>query len=207
MAGGSIVDHTGSRFGKLTVLLRERYGGKGGYTQYRCLCDCGKETKVRHSNLHSGATTSCGCHRLLVLTTIRITHGKSHSPTWNSWSAMRDRCLVETNKDFPNYGGRGITICAAWATSFESFLRDMGERPKGTSIERKDNSVGYNPGNCAWATALVQGNNKRNNRFIEFGGERLTLAQWGRRLGLSPEGIASRLRKWPLEQALTQVRR
>lgn len=120
---------------------------------------------------------------------------------------MRERCLNKFSDDYRLWGARGITICERW-NSFERFFEDMGERPSlKHTLERLDVNGNYEPGNCVWATALEQGNNKRNNRFIEFGGERLTLAQWGRRLGLSPEGIASRLRQWPIEQALTQVRR
>jgi hypothetical protein len=79
----------------------------------------------------------------------------------------------------------------------------MGERPRGTTIERERNEGNYEPGNCIWGTPVQQGNNKRNNRFIEFEGNRLTLAQWARRLEITPQGLAARLKSWSIEKALT----
>ncbi len=200
---GVINDFTGRRFGMLTALSRHRTGGKGGVTIYQCQCDCGSIRSVRHANLQQGSTTSCGCHRLIVLRTVNVSHGQSHTLAWSSWRAMKDRCLRKTSKDYKNYGARGISVCARWAESFEAFIEDMGERPDGATLERTRNAGNYEPGNCVWANLETQNNNKRSNRFIEFSGERLTLAQWARRVGISPEGLAFRLSRWPIQRALT----
>jgi hypothetical protein len=106
---------------------------------------------------------------------------------------MISRC---TNPKFPgykNYGGRGITVCERWR-QYEHFLADMGERPHGMTIERKDNDGNYEPDNCRWATRLEQANNKRTNVFIEFDGKRMTRSQWERELGLGSTTLRNRLR-------------
>lgn len=93
-------------------------------------------------------------------------------PTYRAWHNMLKRCGDPTNAD---YGGRGITVCARWR-SFDAFLADMGAKPDGLTLERKDNAGNYEPGNCEWASRRVQTRNKRNNRWVVVDGERLCLA-------------------------------
>jgi hypothetical protein len=117
---------------------------------------------------------------------------------------MRSRCLNPSDQNFANYGGRGITVCERWR-SFEAFLADMGERPPGHSVERKDNDGPYSPENCVWATRVEQANNSRRNLRVAFQGETLTATQWARRFGLRPQVVRWRLhRGWPIERALAE---
>jgi hypothetical protein len=121
--------------------------------------------------------------------------------------SMKARCLNPVRESYANYGARGITVCEAWATSFEAFLADMGPRPgPGMSIDRIDNDRGYEPGNCRWATATEQAENRRSTKFIEFDGRRLSQAAWARELGITSQSLSARLKKWGVVRALTEGR-
>jgi hypothetical protein len=101
-----------------------------------------------------------------------------------SWVGMRQRCLYHGHIEFHRYGGRGITICEQWRSSFESFFRDMGPRPLGCSLERIDNAGNYEPGNCRWATQSEQMNNTASNILVEYAGQSMTLMQLATQLGI-----------------------
>ena len=88
-------------------------------------------------------------------------HGMSNAPEYGVWSAMKQRCMEPTDVNFKDYGGRGITVCDEWKNSFMAFFKDMGQRPAGLSIERRDNNGNYEPSNCYWATHADQAINKR----------------------------------------------
>jgi hypothetical protein len=92
-----------------------------------------------------------------------VIHGKADSPTYHSWEAMKQRCMNENDKQYPEYGGRGIVVCDEWQ-NFEQFLADMGERPDGYSIDRIDNDAGYNPENCRWTDHQTQCRNRRSSK-------------------------------------------
>lgn len=121
---------------------------------------------------------------------------------YSVWLSVRNRCK---NPKDPWYGSKGVKICERW-NDFNNFRVDMGEMPTPFhQIDRIDSSKDYTPDNCRWATPLENSNNKRNNRLIEFGGEKMTLSQWARKLNISVQTLKNRLDmlNMPLEIALT----
>lgn len=133
----------------------------------------------------------------------RTTHGMAYSKTYKIWNGILSRCTRPRSTSYENYGGRGIAVCERWQM-FPNFLADMGECPPGSSIERIDNNGHYCPENCKWADRIEQGNNRRNNVIIEFNGEKLTAAQWGRKLGIARTTLIRRLRDGkPIERVLS----
>jgi hypothetical protein len=124
-------------------------------------------------------------------------------PLYRAWESMLRRCRSKGIDSYRYYGARGITVCDRWM-KFENFLADMGERPAGMSLERKDNNGPYSPENCVWATPKQQSANTRNVRLITFNGETHPISEWARRIGISHTSLMHRLKTWPLEEALTQ---
>lgn len=125
--------------------------------------------------------------------TYPTTHGLSSIPEYAVWKTMRARCHCRTNRQFADYGGRGIRVCRRWA-KFVNFLADMGRRPTARhTIERRDNDRGYSPENCYWATKVQQGRNKRTNRLVTHGGLTMCLSAWAERLGVRYKTLHNRL--------------
>lgn len=119
-------------------------------------------------------------------------HGLSSSRTYRSWQKMKDRCHNTNSDSYLYYGMRGIFVHAAWKESFLEFIKDMGERPEGTSIERKDVNGNYEPGNCIWATPSQQMRNTRRNKWVVVGGVRMTETDAAHRFGVSPTAMKKR---------------
>lgn len=114
------------------------------------------------------------------------------------------RCYVKTNTAYKRYGAAGISVCDRWH-SFENFLLDMGDRPAGYTIDRKDGTGNYTSENCRWATYTEQANNQKSNKLLVIGGETQTLANWCRRYEADYFRVARRLRRgWSVERALTE---
>lgn len=161
-------DLVGQRFGRLLVLAFEDIKNRG--SRWRCRCDCGENKIFQVTKLTKGLVVSCGClWRERRKNEPRVHHGhggrSKRSPTYHSWYAMLQRCTNPRSKKWHLYGGRGISVCERWA-SFEAFLKDMGERPVGMTIDRFPNIDGnYEPGNCRWATAAQQARNARTNKL------------------------------------------
>jgi hypothetical protein len=134
-----------------------------------------------------------------------LRHGYRHTPTYQTWIDMRRRCVNPRHRFYPNYGGRGIAVCHEWATSFEAFLRDMGEKPAGKSLDRIDNDGNYEPGNCRWATQAEQSRNRSQSIRLTLDGQTKVLKDWARDIGMHASTLRERLvRGWSAERALTE---
>ena len=132
----------------------------------------------------------------------------SKLPEYSTWTAMKRRCYNPNWHAYHRYGGRGIMICDRWLNSFQNFYGDMGPRPVGYEIERKNNDIGYSPDNCEWASRTSQSNNTSASRKIEFKGTTKTLSEWAKHLGISRDRLAARIDRlgMTLDQAFTSER-
>src|SRR6476659_6232781 len=155
----------GQRFGYL-VVAQQAASDKAGKARWLCKCDCGGTTPVTSTNLKTGHVKSCGCYNRQLVNDRNFKHG--HAPRgrpsaeYVCWRHVRNRCFDPLDPSWKYYGGRGITMCDQWKDDFTAFIRDMGQRPSPKhSIDRKNNDGNYEPGNCRWATAKEQRNNRR----------------------------------------------
>lgn len=189
------------------LIVTKDLGHPNGASLVLAKCQCGSEKQYRASNLLSGQR-SCGCATAATISVAKTRHGMSRSVEFGVWHGILGRCTNPNNKDWPRYGGRGIGVCDEWRISFESFFAHVGPRPSVRhSIDRVDNSRGYEPGNVRWATPSEQARNRRSTRLIEHRGLTLTLSEWADRVGLSATALGRRLDKgWSVEEALSAPR-
>lgn len=203
---GSVRDLTGYVFGRLTII---KYLGSDKHNKSKWLCKCscplGKEVEVMASNLTNGNTQSCGCIRLERSIEASQTHRMTGTPEYHSWWSMRARCYDKNNNRYERYGGRGIKVCERWLQDKQNFFDDMGPQPKDGkryTIERIDSNGDYTPENCKWATYEEQANNTSTNRWIEYNGQKFTIAQLAKKFNINPSIFLSRIDNgWDIELA------
>lgn len=186
------IDMTGKKYGNSIAI---RHVGKCSGRQYTWLfaCDCGKEFVAVGCEVRRGSINECpSCAAQRKLNSV-TTHGKTNSPEYAIWTAMKSRCHNQNTIHYADYGGRGIKVCDRWKNSFENFFFDMGCKPDGMTIDRINNDGDYDPKNCKWASRLDQSNNKRNNRIITINGESMTLSQWSKKCKVGESTIRKRL--------------
>jgi len=188
---------------------------------WNCLCDCGMRHVADARSMFRGMVQSCGCFNRDPASKF-VKHGHSrrggHSREFTSWLKMKTRCYDPRNEWFHRYGGRGIQVCELLRTDFSAFLITVGPRPPGKSIDRINNDGHYSCGRCnqcttnqwsvniRWATVDEQNANKCTSNIIEFRGKRQALFLWAKEIGICSSSLRKRLRKWPLERALTLPR-
>lgn len=189
----------GKRFGRLKVLGEGCQKDFGSYKKrvVPCQCDCGSDVEVLIASLLSGKTASCGCLMREVNATLHFKHGMKGTKEYRAWKAMIQRA---TNTGLPcakNYSKRGIGVHPDWLGEggFQRFLNELGRAPTpGHTLDRVKNEIGYQPGNCRWATRSEQSRNTRSNLMVEYKGIELTVTDAASALGLSRSTLISRIK-------------
>ncbi len=202
MAGTPAAFDIGKRFGRLVVVgVGPPRNGRAVVT---ATCDCGGKFVGGITELRTGHTKSCGCLIITTSSKNNLTHGLSRAREYNIWCGMKRRCHNTKDVQYPMYGGRGIEVCLRWRSSFEDFLKDMGNCPSPKhSIDRWPDRLGsYEPSNCRWATSIEQNRNRVAQSLIEYKGESKQVKVWCEDLGLMENyyAIVARLsRGWCAE--------
>lgn len=169
-----VQSYIGNKFGKWLVI--EVAAPKGGSQTVLCECECGYRLTIRASMLRSAETTQCVncCKKQNIL---RLTkHGRSYDSIYTTWQQAKKRCTNPRDKDYSNYGGRGIRMCDRWLFSFEFFLEDMGDRPTGLQIDRINVNGNYEPNNCRWVTPKENHENRRCSKKNKIPVAQLSIA-------------------------------
>lgn len=169
-------DLTGQKFGRLLV-LKDAGKRRHSYVVWLCQCDCGNTVEVISDSLRSGNTRSCGClHDECAVEKIRGVkckpkHGLSHHRLFGILNGMKTRCYNENNKDFKDYGGRGIKICDDWLSDFKNFYdwAISNGYQDDLTIDRIDVNGNYEPSNCKWSTRAEQSRNQRRTQKTSVG--------------------------------------
>ena len=207
-----IKDLVGLQFGYLTITARTEslLSGKKWKARWLARCVCGKEITVIGANLRlpsRHALKSCGCRRGEQLVAARGSHGMGLHPALQQWHGAKQRVTNPKNKDWRNYGGRGITMCEHWLLRFENFWQDMGPSfEPGLQLDRRDNEGPYAPWNCRWATIKEQANNKRPNVKIQTPWGIMTIAEAADKAGLKRITVYKRFnRGWSESRLLDPV--
>lgn len=195
-----IKDLKGQRFGK--ILVKEYVGSENKRSMWLCLCDCGKEKIISSKNILTNNVRSCGCLKEKGFIKGDVVKGACGNRLYKVYKDMIHRCYYPSEKEYKNYGGRGIKVCDEWLADFHSFSKWAFENgydinaPFGKfTIDRIDNDGNYEPSNCRWVDMKTQLNNTSCNVKLTANGETMTIAQWARKLSVNDRTLQSRHRK------------
>jgi len=204
-----VLNLTGEKYGRLTVVNRHAVNTNGGKPQWLCICECGKEKVASSSNLRQGQTKSCGCLHIesaLRASAIHKSHGLTGSRIESIYKGMLARCYNKNHPAYKDYGGRGITVCKEWKTKRALFFKwalANGYDEKLT-IDRINNNLSYSPDNCRWSTRKVQARNTRRNLIVNIKGTKAPLSEWAERLNMPMKSLWYRLNAgWDVEKTFT----
>lgn len=215
-----LIDLTGQRFGRLTVIER-RGSAASGHALWHCKCDCGNYHTTTSNQLHSG-TKSCGClqrerasvcakERKGVSARKRRAIGRDHQRLYQCYKDMLNRCYSPKNKRFDCYGNRGVGVCCEWLSDFNSFRvwALANGYNDSLTLDRIDVNGNYEPSNCRWATSKTQNNNRSNNRIVQYNGETMTLHELSEKHDIDYKTLWQRINLgWSVASAVeTPIRR
>jgi hypothetical protein len=201
MPAHNFVNLTGQTFGRLTVLHLDTIAPPAR-TMWVCMCDCGVPCSVYRGHLRNGHTTSCGCVNRERITT----QGGGHKNiAYPSWLAMVSRCTNKKQANYVNYGAKGIAVCDEWHYDFQAFLTYIGPRPsRSYTIDRIDNTKGYEPGNVRWATGPQQNANRSCATMVNYEGKYQSLSLLAHAHGMDRKKVGIRVvhQGWSVHDAL-----
>lgn len=194
---GKFEDLSGKRFGRLIVIRRTNdYVSPSGkhVVKWLCKCDCGNMVRTTSYQLKSGKTKSCGCYQKQMASYANKIHGLSKERLYYIWRDMRYRCQSPKQKEYCNYGARGISLCSDWEDylKFKEWALSHGYRDDLT-IDRIDNEKGYYPENCRWATRAQQNRNMRRNNHVIYHGKDYIVAELARKAGINKSVFLNRI--------------
>ena len=175
------------------VVIKDAGRNKNGKAYLLCQCICGQIREVLKQNLVSGRSSGCGCFSSTIFPFLPRNAGKAVCSTnaRKSWNAMFHRCYNKDYDAYPRYGGMGVTVCERWFY-LQNFLDDMGDPPKGMTLDRISSFGNYEVGNCRWATRTEQNRNKKRHHYLELDGVKKLLVDWSRELNVSYQLILRR---------------
>ena len=191
------MDLVGQKFGKLTVIKKDEIKTiKGKYTYWVCKCECGNVKSIYQGSLRNGKTTSCGCYGKEQRLKAQTKHGLSGTRIKRIYYNMLSRCYNPNTPKFKNHGGRGIKVCDEWLgengfINFVDWAMSNGYNEELT-LDRIDNDGNYSPDNCRWADEETQHKNRRITLYIEYNGEKKTVQEWSKELGVPENTIYTR---------------
>lgn len=199
-----IKDISGQKFGRLTALYHLH--NTKGRTKWLCVCECGNLKWVSITHLRGGATKSCGCYNKEQCKMKFTKHGKRYDRLWNIWEHIKQRCYNINNKNYKDYGGRGIAVCDEWRNDFQAFYdwAINNGYDDTLTIDRINVNGNYEPNNCRWVPNKQQARNRRNNRTFTINGETHCLSEWCEVLNLKRSTVFNRVNTlgWSIERAL-----
>lgn len=200
----------GEKYGRLTLVKETVCTPKKHI--WLCKCDCGAYTEASIYHLKSGACRSCGCLRddvAIERCYSMSRHNMAKTRIYRIWGGMIERCKNPNNKDYKNYGGRGVSVCKEWRdfVGFEEWAMKNGYS-ESLTIDRINVNGNYEPSNCRWITNAEQQKNRRNTILVKYNGEEHCLKDWARIIGIPYCTLHGRLAAgWSVDKALsTKVR-
>jgi hypothetical protein len=199
----------GLKINQWTVL--SQWGMKNRHMYYNVQCKCGEIVVKDPSSIKKQKQCyKCSRKQQTLEGGPRRTHGACSSTsnmfkTYQARYYMIKRCQGKTFKNKKNYYDRKIKVCDRWLESFENFFEDMGQKPENTSLDRIDNSKGYYKENCRWATTKQQNDNKTGCIFYEYNGEKLTIARWAEKWGITRSKANEWLKREGIEFCVNNI--
>lgn len=211
---GKCVSLIGKKFNRLTVVKRV-IKNNDKHIYYLCKCDCGGEKIVRQDHLSRNNIVSCGCYnreqssiRCKYLGKQNVKHNLSHSRLYRIYAQIKTRCYNAKSPNFKYYGARGIKVCNEWLgengfLNFYNWATNNGY-DENLSIDRINVDRNYEPSNCKWSDNVEQANNKRNNHYVFYKGNKVTISQLSRMIKINRDVLYDRINnlQWCLNKAV-----